>query len=316
MQAIVLAVVLTALIVGSGTFFLLPNIVQPSAVTVTQTAKVDDLPFVFDYRPQGRYAPLFLALDKGFYGDVNVLPHFIAGSGSVAAVTAVDQGQALMGDADGTVLPTARAKGAKVVYVGAMVDKSLGGFGYLTTTGIKTPQDFAGKKVWIDPKITTWVLFPAFLKVNGVDPSKVDLRSASSALEVILVLKGDIAPLWYDTNWISLQNEAQKQGVQVEFMFYKDWGFDFPGHTYIASEKLVKENPDLIKRFLFATYRGVLYARENPEEAVQILRKYYPELDQATALGQWKESLKFQWNDAYKTKGWGYVDPDSVQKMV
>ena len=44
------------------------------------------------------------------------------------------------------------------------------------STGIKTPKDLAGKSVAMAPVGAPRSLLPPFLKMNGVDPAKVEMR--------------------------------------------------------------------------------------------------------------------------------------------
>src|SRR6185369_12259703 len=62
-------------------------------------------------------------------------------------------------------------------------------------------------------------------------------------------------------------------------MRYADFGLLTYGNAIMASETTVKSKPDLTKRFLRATFRGLDYAFAHPDEAVAIMRKQNPEVD-------------------------------------
>jgi ABC-type nitrate/sulfonate/bicarbonate transport system substrate-binding protein len=49
----------------------------------------------------------------------------------------------------------------------------------------------------------------------------------------------------------------------------------------ITNEKTLQEDPELVRRFVKATLRGIEAARSNPSEAYEISKKYVEGLDQA-----------------------------------
>ena len=54
--------------------------------------------------------------------------------------------------------------------------------------------------------------------------------------------------------------------------------FDYYSPVIIANNDYLKKNPDEAKKVLQAIKKGYQYAMEHPEEAVDILIKYAPEL--------------------------------------
>jgi ABC-type nitrate/sulfonate/bicarbonate transport system substrate-binding protein len=51
------------------------------------------------------------------------------------------------------------------------------------------------------------------------------------------------------------------------------------GLTYISNEDFIAGDPDTVERFLKAALRGIQYAIDNPEEAVEIVLQYAPQED-------------------------------------
>ena len=61
-------------------------------------------------------------------------------------------------------------------------------------------------------------------------------------------------------------------------MYFRDNGVALVSFGLIANEEKLKANPDLYKRFVAASLKGLAAAMKNPEAGVDALRKNYPEL--------------------------------------
>src|SRR3990172_7315463 len=80
---------------------------------------------------------------------------------------------------------------------------------------------------------------------------------------------------------VLLSNEPdtirRKLGREVNVFRAADYGVPTLGLTYITTDDFAAEKPDVVERFLKAALRGIQYAINNREEAVQIVLKYTPQ---------------------------------------
>jgi NitT/TauT family transport system substrate-binding protein len=60
-----------------------------------------------------------------------------------------------------------------------------------------------------------------------------------------------------------------------------------PGFSFVVSEKTLASDPDMIARFLKATYRSMTAALENPEEASAIYADANPTLQKDVVAASW-----------------------------
>ncbi len=84
---------------------------------------------------------------------------------------------------------------------------------------------------------------------------------------------------------------ASKVGVKLNRIFMKDTGLDIYGTSLIVKDDDVKKRPEFVRAYVEATLEGLRYARDNQEEALKILLKHKPELDQYLATVQLKNAL-------------------------
>jgi NitT/TauT family transport system substrate-binding protein len=97
--------------------------------------------------------------------------------------------------------------------------------------------------------------------------------------------------------------QAQKQGVKAKFFLFAHDGFPPYGSTMVTTQKLVKEKPDAVKRFVQASLEGWKSYMQNPAAGNALIKKDNPNMqdDQlAYALSKLKEHKLIDGGDAAK----------------
>ena len=69
---------------------------------------------------------------------------------------------------------------------------------------------------------------------------------------------------------------AKEKGFDVNVVSPPDYGIDLYADTLFTTEKMLKEKPDVVRKFVAATLKGWSSAIAAPEEAAQITVKYGP----------------------------------------
>jgi NitT/TauT family transport system substrate-binding protein len=65
---------------------------------------------------------------------------------------------------------------------------------------------------------------------------------------------------------------------------YGDYGADFYSNGIGAMEDYIKEKPEVTRNFVQATMKGLKFTLDHPKEAVGMLKKHQPQLDEEVAL--------------------------------
>ena len=97
--------------------------------------------------------------------------------------------------------------------------------------------------------------------------------------------------------------QAEKAGVKARFLHFAPAGFPPYGTTIVATQKLAKEKPDLVQRFVRASMEGWKSFLENPAPAAELIKKDNPNMkdDQiAYSVGKLKEHRIVTGGDAAK----------------
>lgn len=254
-------------------------------------APKDKVTMQFAWFHQIEYAGFYVAAEKGYYAEENIDINLVAGGYDVDPIAEVLNGNSQFAISRSVNMVIAGSKKQDVVAVGTVFRNDPFVIVSLKEAGIKTPQDLVGKTVGIptaDSSFIENVQFMAMLKQLNVDPTTINFVTRDNADPIATDLqsgKVDADAGLFATN--DLVN-AQVRGVDVNTIFYSDYGVGFYANPIITSGKLLKENSDLVARFVRATLRGYKYALEHPEEAVADTLKYDPKLDAATQTAQMK----------------------------
>jgi len=263
-----------------------------------------------DWVLNGTHAGYFIAKEKGYYEDKGLDVSIARGFGSGDTVKRVATGSVDFGVADTGAIIAARANDDIPVRIVAMIyDKATLGLIYLKSSGITKPQDLEGRTIARSASGASVNMFPGFLAANNLHRDKIKEIVVDATAYLPLLMSGQVdAVLEQAMNIGKFSREAEKQGKAAVAMLYSDFGLSSYGNAIIARDKTIGDKPDLVRRFTEASLRGLAYALEHPEEAVDLLRKSNPEIDRAGALDELAAYKKIQDTADVKTHGFGYID--------
>lgn len=267
--------------------------------------------FLLNWTISGDHSPYYVALDKGWYEEAGLDVNIIIGQGSGFSVQSVATGRADMAIADAPVAVKGRADGANVAIVGIIFDKHPNSMFFWKDSGITVPQDIVGKTVAVPVSDGHRVMWPAFAKLIGVDPESVEFVNIDPAAKVA-ALAARRADVVFELFTGKPFMEKAIPADQLGNILWADYGFDLYAHSYIASDEVIANNPELIRRFLDVSYRAWQYTLENPADAIEILAKYQP-INKEDMLANLLLVREFFKTDRYKTEGIGYIDPARAQ---
>jgi NitT/TauT family transport system substrate-binding protein len=98
----------------------------------------------------------------------------------------------------------------------------------------------------------------------------------------------------------------------VRFAF-ADAGVSFYGNGIIATDATIATKPDLVRRFVSATIRGMKDAFADPEAAGRIMNKYHPTIDIAVAKGETEAVAELA---QVRGGALGTIDPARIEETI
>ncbi|MER9819868.1 ABC transporter substrate-binding protein [Mesorhizobium sp. M0129] len=240
------------------------------ALTISPVVAAEKLKLTLNWTPGNSDIGIQYAEALGYYKAVGIDLEIEPGKGSGTTSQIVAAGSTDIGLANGASAMSLAAKGAPIKIIAAIYQAPDWGVISLKDTPIKTPKDLEGKTIAIPPGAADIPLFETMVKVNGVDRSKINVLSADAAGFIGLLAEKKVDAVSAAAGDVMIPLGAK--GVETKAMWYKDYGAPIVGLSLIAREDRLKTNPDLYKRFVDATLKGMAAVVKNPEAAVDALR--------------------------------------------
>jgi NitT/TauT family transport system substrate-binding protein len=263
--------------------------------------------------PTGLDAPLFVAKSRGLYAkeglDVEILP----GRTSQDAVNALIAGTAKIAASLGTNVILSADKGQRVVAIGARYGKNVFGLLVGDDAGIKTLRDVKSKRI-IVPGATYEALLKALLKKHGVDPASNEyilIPNPSAMISTYAAGKSDAALTVVPWGEQVAASKRASRGV-----LFVDYGDPEPGYVFIALADTIKKEPDLLRRFMRATYEGFRLANADPKLAGEVTAQSVPGADAATARREFEAMRPYQCSPRERAKPFGPQSLDDWKDTV
>jgi NitT/TauT family transport system substrate-binding protein len=299
------SVLATAIAFGAGV----------SALTIAPAAQAQDkVHLQTDWIPSGEHAMYYGGWTKGFWSDQGIDIKITRGYGSGDTVTKVGTGAADFGVADFGAVLTAKAKtGIPVTTISFLYTHSPHSLFVLESSGIEDFKGLEGKKIGITPGNSHKVYFPNVAERAGTDPSKINwIMTDGAAMAPLLISKQIDAAPFYSIHHYYQNKAAENEGEAIRVLPFETVGFAIYSASLITTESMVKEKPDLVKRFLTATHNAFKWANDNPEEACKLHVERVPEVALDDCMGSLKATMGFVFNDHSAKTGLGLYDAERL----
>lgn len=269
---------------------------------------------------QAQFSGYYAALDQGYYEEQGLDVEIIPSGGDIVPQDALAQGEVDYAVAWVPKVLGSIEQGANITNVAQIFERSATLQVSFADAGIDSVEDLAGKNVGSWGYGNEWELF-AGLGEAGV----TDFTLVTQAFDMLGLLNGDIdaaQAMTYNEYAQLLETVDPDTGElytpeDFSVIDWNDEGVAMLQDAVWADTERLESDPayeETTVKFLTATLKGWAYARDNPQEAADIVTAAGSTLGTSHQLWMANEVNKLIWPST--TGGIGLVDPAAWDKTV
>ena len=274
----------------------------------------DKVTFMAGFKPQANlpFVGAYVAKEKGFFAEQNLdveIQH-VTTPGDNFKFLGLGQVQFSTADAATVIERAGDDPPLGIVAIALVGQRGQQGFAVLADSDIETPVDWAGKRAGYKGTQPT-PDFLAILSTVGVKPRDVETVKVGFEPQILTEGQVDIFPVFVSNE----PDTLRKLGYDVRVFEAAEFGAPTLGLTYVTTRDYLAQNPDIVLRFLKAALRGIEYARDHPDEAVDIVMQYAPQEDRDHQRFMLDTELAAAQSEATDQNGIGWMTPEQWREL-
>ncbi len=287
-----------------------------SSGSTSPSAQLQTVSLQLDWVPDAEFAPIFVAMAKGYYAQEGINLKILAGGPNLQNVESVVAG----GKADigmATVMSStvnAAAQGSSFKVIGDLYATSPLVWMSPPDKPVKTAQDFVGKRIG-GPQ-GRQVQINAIFKVNHLPANKYTFVTTS--FDASPLAKGDVdVQSGYITD--EAVNYKELTGKMTYTVSYDAVGLPDPSTTFFATSSYASAHRDLLVGFLRGTMKGIQADLADPAYAAKVTTDMFGKqlnVKYASQLALNQRYLPLYKNAQTAQHGFMYIDPAYVSGPV
>lgn len=257
----------------------------PAARDAAAAATPAPITLMLDYQPNTNHTGLYVAQARGYFKQAG-LDVTIIEPGEVYPEQALSTGVADFGISFQEALTLARAQGAPLVSLAAIIQHNSSAFAARKALGARSAADYAGRRYggfgspFEMPTLKALMACAAAAEGRAAPPAAVEEINLglSDPLALLAAEKIDVA--WIFEGWQGVQ--ARRSGLQLDLVRLADQRDCVPDYytpILIGRQAMIAEQPERVRAFVGAVAKGYAEAIADPAAAAEILLQAVPELD-------------------------------------
>jgi NitT/TauT family transport system substrate-binding protein len=228
----------------------------------------DALHMRLDWSWWGMHSAFLIAEEKGFYDEVGLDVTIEQGQGSKTTTLLVGEAESPVGHVNLSTAAQSIAAGVPITAVAGIAQQGPIGLICDADTNVAKPADVKGLKIGSTPSGSDAQVLPTFLRNNGLAESDVQIVNMQGDAKFAALMSEQVDCISGDIPFYAPQVEGK--GKATANLVFAEWGVPNLAYGLIVNDEFLKSNPDVVRRWVAASLRGVEYAFEHIDEAVDL----------------------------------------------
>ena len=266
---------------GSGLFALLAAALALLTALPAPAQSEMRIRFSLDRAIDGTAAPLFVAIDKGYFKQEGIEVVVEPAASPMEAITrlafAKDANETTHDMSIGDINSLIRYRdqnpptGIEAVFI--VYDRPPYALVGRKSRGVQFVKDTENRRLAAPAADPASQLWPLFAKLNAIDTEKVTLLNVGLQVRVPMLVSGEVDALIGNTFAVADLKDRGVQAEDIVVLPMADYGLKLYGSAILASAKFQAEQPEAIRAFLRAYVLGLRDAMQNPDAAIEPVLK-------------------------------------------
>ncbi len=263
---------------------------NPASNTPTASDKpeVTEVSMRLQWLPQFQFAGYLVAEARGYYRDAGLNVTILPGGPDAVPLPLVATGANTFGSTGADTVLISREQGIEVVALATWFQASPVAFMVHRDSGIRSPQDFAGRRVAMFYGDNVETEYRALLAATGVDPASITEIPGDYSLAPFLERRADVWPVYATDQPYT----ARAAGAEIDLIVARDYGVELMGDVLFTTAEFARKNPNTVRAFVQATLRGWQDALTDPAAAIDIILARSPDFDRGHLEFEATETIK------------------------
>lgn len=291
----------------------MPKILLGTVAALSLTAMpaaAQQVSLILNWTPGADHAPLYRALDAGWYADAGLSLTIDTGRGSAMSAQSVGVGAHQIGIAEMGTAFVMKSQGADLVAVMALYANSPFTFYWLKSRGIETVADFPGHSIGNPPADAARVMWPAFAAATGIPVDSVEFVNVAPQAKIPTMAAGQI-DITSDF-WNGHDAKLNEFGDDLGYVRWSELGINPYGNSFIVNAEYLAANRAAVATFVEVTQRAYAACVEDPAPCIDALLANASGLDRGQMEDQWGRVKELMADEFTTTVALGWLDGGQI----
>lgn len=255
--------------------------------------KLQKVTVMVNNTPSVSWIPYYTAINKKYYLDEGLdVEMQYSTKGNAGPIEQIVGGKVDFIQTGKESIIMAREKGVDIVSVYPITPANVYYIVSEKSKNITKPSDLIGKKVGLISSASgAYINLLVILNLEKIDKNDVEIVQAGTTVVTgFLEKKYDVAAVHLNQEFLIKEKIPDLSVIKAN-----DYTDVSGGHVTVSG-KLIKNNPELINKFLRATKKGLEYSVKNPQEAIEIYLGINPDAASQKKVSQdlWNVTIQEQ----------------------
>lgn len=184
---------------------------------------------------------------------------------------------------------------------------------------IKTLRDIEGRTMGAPAGSASARLLPLLARLNGIDVARINNLNVAANLQEQMLAAGQLDGIlgFNYSIYINLAQTRLDPERDARWFSYSDYGLDLYSNGVMASQALIKRDPDAVRRLVRAIHRGLKATVDDVDGAIRTMLSVEPllnaEVEKRRLAYTLRNVMATPWT---KANGFGGVDVEKLKASI